>query len=144
LLHGVAEVAVAGEAVGDDELALAGTSGHGCFAGVALEPVRRVEVGDGADLSGHPGGETITEAGKAQVDLAARDRRPRRVLLGLVVASGSGGAEEELSHAAFPVATLGAEGEELVGEEADGVGGDSQIADLIDRVALPPSRARSQ
>ncbi len=122
LLDGVAKVAVAGEPVGDEELALARAAGDGCLACVALEAVRRVEVGDVADLAGHPGGETITEARKAQVDLAARDRRPPLAVLGLLGSSLAGCAEEQLAHAALPDPALGAEGEELAGCETDRVG----------------------
>ncbi len=48
-----------------------------------------VVAGDGPQLTGDPGGETATEAGKAQVDLAARKRLPR-----LVVLRAGGGAEQ--------------------------------------------------
>src|SRR6266536_5779613 len=70
-------VAVAGQPAGDHQLALAGAAGDRGLAGVACQRVRRlVLVGMVADLAGDPGGEAVTEAGKAQVDLAARERLP--------------------------------------------------------------------
>jgi hypothetical protein len=80
LVDGVAEVAVVGEAAADDELALAGAAGDGRLAGVALERVRRLElVGMVADLAGDPGGEAVTEAGKAQPRSTASSGRCRPV-----------------------------------------------------------------
>src|SRR5215831_18282470 len=98
LVHRVGEVAVAGEPVGDDQVALAGAAGDRGAPGIALQRVRRGELLDVlADLTGDPGGETTTEAGKAQVDLAARKRLPRQVLCRV-----AGGAEQELAHAFLP------------------------------------------
>src|SRR5208283_2084169 len=62
LVHGVSQVAVAGEPVGDDQVTLARAAGDWCAPGVALQGVRRGELLDVlADLSGDPGGETATE-----------------------------------------------------------------------------------
>src|SRR5205807_6546756 len=116
LLDGVAQEAVAGQAVGHHEFALARAAGNGRFAGIALERVRCLEAfGVIADLTGDPGGETITEAGKAQVDLAARERLPQVFLPGLFRSSSAGGAQEDLAHASFPSSPLGADGQELDG-----------------------------
>jgi hypothetical protein len=80
-VHRVGEVAVAGEPVGDDQVALAGAAGDWGAPGIALQRVQRGELLDVlAGLTGDPGGETATEARKAQVDLAARKRVPRLVL----------------------------------------------------------------
>src|SRR6188472_4326069 len=103
-------MAVAGKAVGDDELALAGSSRDRGLTCVTLKGVRRHEIGDVADLTGHPGGETITETGKAQVDLAARDRRPPVIVLGKVTTRPRC-PDEQLTHAPFPGPALRAEGE---------------------------------
>ena len=74
LLDRVAQMTVAGEAGRDHQLVLARATGDGGLAGTALEPVGGGEhLGVVADLTGHPGGEAITEAGKAQVDLAASE-----------------------------------------------------------------------
>jgi hypothetical protein len=62
--------------MGDDQVTLAGAEGDRGAPGIALQRVRRAELFDVlADLSGDPGGETATEAGKAQVDLALVLRR---------------------------------------------------------------------
>jgi class 3 adenylate cyclase len=123
LLDGVAQEAVAGQSVGHNEFALAGTAGHGGFAGIALERVRCLEAfGMVADLTGDPGGETITEAGKAQVDLAARERLPQVFLRGPFRSSLSGCSQEDRAHPSFPGSALSADGEELGCGQADGVG----------------------
>lgn len=73
-----AQVAIVGQAAGDDEIALAGASGHGGLSRVALQGVRRRELLDMvADLARDPGGKTITQARHAQLDLAAREGVPR-------------------------------------------------------------------
>jgi hypothetical protein len=69
-----------------------------------------------ADLSGDPGGETATEAGKAQVDLAARKRWPRLVLHRL-----AGSAEQELAHPFLPGPPLRVDEQQLAGGEPDRV-----------------------
>ena len=95
LLHGVAQEAVMGEPTGDDELALARPARHRRLARIALQGVRRFELlGMVADLGCDPGGETVTEAGKAQVDLAAREALPPLVLPGLLGSSSSGRTEQ--------------------------------------------------
>jgi len=69
LMHGVTEVVVVREPAGDDEIALAGASGDRGGAGVALQPVRGVELADVlADLTGDPSCEAVSQAGEAQVD----------------------------------------------------------------------------
>src|SRR5262249_42383752 len=61
LVHRVGEVAVAGQPVGDDQVALAGAAGDPGAPGIALQRVRRGELLDVlADLTGDPGGETAT------------------------------------------------------------------------------------
>jgi hypothetical protein len=56
-----AEVAAAGQAAGDDELATPGPGGERSFPGFALRSVRgRVPLVMLADLADGPGGETIT------------------------------------------------------------------------------------
>jgi len=50
-----------------------------------------------ADLTGDPGGETVTEAGRAQLDLAARGRLPHVGVLHGLVASGAWAAQEQLT-----------------------------------------------
>ena len=68
LVQRVAEVAVVGQPAGDYELALTGLSGDRGASGVACQRVRRGELlGVVADLAGDPGGETVTQAGEAQV-----------------------------------------------------------------------------
>jgi hypothetical protein len=68
-------MAVAGQPPGDAQLALAGASRHRGLAGIALQRVRRLELfGMVADLTGDPGRETVTQARKAEVELAARQR----------------------------------------------------------------------
>jgi len=77
----VPEEVVVSEAASDHELRLAGSASHRRLAGVALERVRRLELlGVISDLTGDPGGEAVTEARKAQVDLAARKALPPLVL----------------------------------------------------------------
>src|SRR5712691_8308349 len=123
LLDGVAEVAVVGEPAGDDELALAGAPGDRRFAGVALERARRLELlRVVADLAGDPGGEAVTEARKAQVDLAAREALPPFVLARLLCSAAAGGAEQQLAHPPLPGASLAADREQLLGGEPDRVG----------------------
>jgi hypothetical protein len=123
LLDGFAEVAVVGQAAGDEEFAATGASGDGGAACVALQRVRRGElIPVLADLAGDPGGETITQARHAQVDLAARERLPRVGVLDGVVAAGAGGAEQQFAHAAFPGAPLGVQQQQLGGGQADGPG----------------------
>src|SRR3989304_5598730 len=122
LLDGVAEVAVVGESAGDDELALARASGDGRLAGVALEGVRRLEVGRVvADLAGDPGGEAVTEAGKAQVDLAAREALPPLVLARDALTSAPRRPEQQLAHPPLPHPPLLADRGQLAGRQADGV-----------------------
>ena len=59
-----AEVVVVRQAAGDDEVALAGAAGDRGGAGVALQRVRRVELGDVfADFARGPGGEQVPEPG---------------------------------------------------------------------------------
>lgn len=78
LMDGGAEVAVVGKAPRNDEVALAGAPGDGRSSCVAPQRVRRRELLDVvSDLARDPGGETITHARHAQVDLAARDGVPR-------------------------------------------------------------------
>jgi hypothetical protein len=69
-VHGGTEITVVGEASGDDELVLPGASGDWGAAGVALQPVRGVELVDVlADLTGDPSCEAVSQAGAAQVDV---------------------------------------------------------------------------
>src|SRR5512144_1382335 len=98
LVHRVAEVAVVRQATGDDDVALAGATGHRGTARVALQRVRRGELLEVvADFAGDPGGETITQARHAQVDLAARDHLPRVGVLPAALAAGAGGADQQLT-----------------------------------------------
>src|SRR6266516_4481245 len=125
LLDGAGEVAVAGQPAGDHQLAFAGAAGDRGLARVALQRVRRLVLADVvADLAGDPGGEAVTEAGKAQVDLAAREPLPLVQLLGsrLFGAAVAGGAKQQRAHAALPGAPLGADGQQLGSGQADGVG----------------------
>src|SRR6266540_4820485 len=123
LLDGVGQVAVAGQAGRHDQLALAGAAGDGGLAGVACQRVRRPELlGMVADLAGDPGGEAVTKPWEAEVDLAARDRLPRLVLLWLAGAAVSGRAQQQLAHTPLPGPPLGADGQQLDGGQADGVG----------------------
>src|SRR5207249_10351738 len=102
LLDGTGQVAVAGQSGGHHELAPAGAPGDRGLAPVALQRVRRGELRRViADLTGDPGGETGTEARKAQVDLAVRDRLPR-----LVAPRGRQGGQQ-LAHPPFPGPALG-------------------------------------
>ena len=81
LLHGVSQVTVAGQPAGDDVFALPGSPGDRGLPGVACQCVRGIELLDVVtDFSGHPGGETVTQAREAQVDLAAGERLPRLFL----------------------------------------------------------------
>src|SRR5207248_10881371 len=81
LVHRVGEVAVAGEPVGDYEVALAGAAGDRGAPGIALQRVRRGELLDVlAGLTGDPGGESATEAREAQVGLPVQKRLPRHGL----------------------------------------------------------------
>ena len=78
LVHRRAEVAVVRQPAGHDEVALAGTAGDRGLPGVALQPVRGVELVDVlADLAGHPSCQTVSQAGEAQVDRPAWERLPR-------------------------------------------------------------------
>src|SRR5690606_2088769 len=122
LLYGVGEVAVAGQPGGDDELAFARAAGDRGFAGVALQRVRRVELSDRvADFTGDPGGESISEPWKAEVDLAARHRRPPLVSW-LFGPSSAPVTEQQFAHASLPVAALLAQQQQLGAGQADGVG----------------------
>jgi hypothetical protein len=117
-VHRVGEVAVAGQPVCDHEVPLAGAAGDRRAPGIALQRVRRGELLDVlADLTGDPGGETATEARKAQVDLAARKRLPRLVLRSLLAGVG---AEQELAHPFLPGAPLRGGEQQLAGGEPDG------------------------
>src|SRR3970040_1187271 len=123
LLDRVGEVAVVGEAAGDDELALPRAPRDGGLAPVALERVRRLELrGMVADLAGDPGGEAITEARKAQVDLAVREAfaqlvRPRRL-----AATAARRPEQELAHPPLPGPALLADRDERAGGAAGALG----------------------
>ena len=89
-----------------------------------------------ADLAGDPGGEAVTEAGKAQVDLAARERLPQLVLSWLAGASMSRGTEQQLAHAPLPGPALGADDQQLGGGQPDGVGlGADQVVARDEMVA---------
>jgi hypothetical protein len=89
-----------------------------------------------ADLAGDPGGEAVTEAGEAQVDLAARERLPRFVLSWRAGAPMSSGAEQQLAHAPLPGSALGADHQQLGGGQPDGVGlGPDQIVARDELVA---------
>ena len=82
LLHRVSQVTVARQSARDDVFALAGAPGDRGLPGVACQCVRGIELLDVvADFPGHPGGETVTQAREAQVDLAAGERLPRLVVL---------------------------------------------------------------
>ena len=82
-LHGAPEVPVVREPARHHDLGLARATRHGSLARVALQRVRRVELfGMIADLTGDPGGEAVTEARKAQVDLAAGKPFPSPYPLG--------------------------------------------------------------
>src|SRR5947209_17285463 len=95
LVHRGAQIVVVGQTAGDDEVVLAGAAGDRGGAGVALQRVRRVELCDVfADFARDPGGETITQARHAQVDLAARERFPRVGVLRGVIAAGAGAAAQ--------------------------------------------------
>jgi len=123
LLDSVVEEVVARQALGHDDLGLARAPRDRRLAGVACERVRRLErFGVIADLTGDPGGETVTEAGKGQVDLAARERLPHVGVLHGLVASGVWAAQEQLAHALLPDSTLVAEEQELRGSQCDGGG----------------------
>src|SRR5271157_2462535 len=96
-------MAVAGEAGRDDELTLARATGDRRLAGIALEPVgRREHLRMVADLTGHPGGEPITEAGKAQVDLAARELLTLYVGTWLASAARLRSPQEQFAHSPLP------------------------------------------
>src|SRR6266516_5332099 len=125
LLDGAGEVAVAGQPAGDHQLAFAGAAGDRGLARVALQRVRRlVLAGMVADLAGDPGGEAVTEAGNAQVDLAARERlplvEPIGVGSGLAGAAVAGGAQQQSTHAALPAVPLGGDRQQLGGGQANG------------------------
>src|SRR6266536_61197 len=123
LLDRGGQVAVAGQPAGHHQFGLAGAAGDGGFAGVACQRVRRLELFRVvADLVGDPGGEAVTKAGKAQVDLAARERLPQLVLWWGVGASLSRGAQQQRAHAALPGATLVADGQQLGGAKSDRIG----------------------
>jgi hypothetical protein len=123
-VDGVGEVAVTGQPAGDEQLAFAGASGHRGLAGIALQRVRCLELfGMVADLTGDPGRETVTQARKAEVDLAAQQRRAP-VTFGLGwqdAAAASGCAQQQLTHAPLPGSTLGADEQQLRDRELDGV-----------------------
>ncbi len=64
LLHSVSEVAVVGQAAGDDVFVAPGAAGDRGLAGVALQRVGRGELLDVfADLTGDPGGERSPRPG---------------------------------------------------------------------------------
>jgi hypothetical protein len=65
-----------------------------------------------ADVPGRPGGETVTQAREAQVDLTAGKRLPLEVLIGLG-SSGSGDAEQQLAHPFVPDPSLRSDGQQL-------------------------------
>lgn len=74
LVDGGPDVVVVRHPAGNDEVALARAAGDRGLSGVALQRVRRDALLDVvADFARDPGGgETVIEAGKAQVDLTAR------------------------------------------------------------------------
>jgi hypothetical protein len=80
-VHRVGEVAVAGEPVGDDQVALPERRVTGARPAQYCREFGVVNCSMCSPISGDPGGETATEAGKAQVDLAARKPLPRSVLV---------------------------------------------------------------
>ncbi len=117
LLDSVVEEVVARQALGHDDLGLARAPRDRCLARIACERVRRLELfWVIADLTGDPGGETVTEAGKAQLDLALGESLAHVGVLHGLVASGAWAAEEQLAHALLPGSTLVAGEQEL--EEA--------------------------
>src|SRR5581483_6460897 len=119
----IGQMSVAGQTVGGHELGLAGATGYGGLARVALERVRRLELLEVvADLSGNPGGEAVTEAGEAQVDLAVRELLPQLVSLGLMLTPVAPGAQQELSHSALPGPPLLTDQEQLLSGQPDAVG----------------------
>ena len=123
LVDGVGEVVMAVGAVGDHVRRRAGTAGHGRLAGVALEGVGRGELLDVVtDLGGHPGGETDSETGNAQVDLAARDPLPRGCLRGGSGPARGTGTQQQRLHASPPASALRAEALQLADRAADAVG----------------------
>ena len=72
LVDRVAEVAVVRQPAGDDEVALAGTTGDRSPTGVALQGVRGLVLGDVfADLTSDPSCQAVSQAGEAQVDRPA-------------------------------------------------------------------------
>src|SRR6185312_16530540 len=123
LVDGGAEVAVMREAAGDDEVALARAAGDRGLAGVALQPVRGVELFDVfADLSGDPSGEDVSQAGEAQVDRPAWEGVPRVGVLDGVVAAGAPPAEQQLGHPLAPAAAGLVQREQLDGGQPDAGG----------------------
>src|SRR5215207_6482934 len=140
LLDGVGQVTVAGLAGADHQLALARAAGDRRLARVALQGVRRAELlGMVADLAGHPGGKAVTEARKAQVDLAARDRAPRLFLTRLLGSPRAWGAKQQLAHAPLPPPPLRPDRQQLGGGQPDGVGlGPHQV---VPGVKWSPARA---
>src|SRR5438105_14511378 len=75
LVHRGTQIVVMGQTASDDEVVLAGAAGDRGGAGIALQRVRRIELGDVfTDFARDPCGETITQARPAQVRLAPRKR----------------------------------------------------------------------
>ena len=76
-----------------------------------------------ADLTGDPGRETVTQARKAEVDLAARHRlAPVAFGLGWQgAAAASGCAQQQPPHAPLPGSALGADEQQPGDHELDGV-----------------------
>ena len=76
-----------------------------------------------ADLTGDPGREAVTQARKAEVDLAAQHRLAP-VAVGLDwqdAAAASGCAQQQLPHAPLPGSALGTDEQQLGDRELDGV-----------------------
>ena len=95
----------------------------GAFPGVTCQCVRGIELLDVlTDFPGHPGGETVTQAREAQVDLAAGERLPRLVVLLVRGPAGSGRAEQQVAHPLLPDPALRADCQQWGGGQPDGVG----------------------
>jgi len=118
-VHRVGEVAVARDSLRNDQLAFSRAARDRGSAGVALQRVRRGELLEVvAELSGDSAGQTGTESGEAEVDLACRKGVGRVSVVGVRV---GWAAEQQLAHLPLPYPALRGDEQQLGGQQADSV-----------------------
>lgn len=118
LLDGIFDVAAVGDAAGDDDVLLAGSSGDRGGASAVLHGVGGRKLVDVvADLARVPGGEQVPAPGHAQVDLTDRERFPRVRGLHGARTFAAGAAEQEFGRPGRPLVAGLVRSHQLDGDE---------------------------